>query len=276
MYQYDFIDARHALYGMIQELLDDKVDIVSPRGQQTRELRNVTMQIRRPETCLPTDMGRGLNPRLAAAEVLQLLSGTADPVWMTAASPSYLSYTGGAMTGAYGPRLRNQMPFIIQTLREDPMSRQAVATIWNPESDLVQVHGDRPCTVYISFMIRRGGLVTSTYMRSQDVYLGLTYDLVMFSQLHQTVANVLDVEAGEMVHTVQSLHLYERDIEKAANVTFPPEWPEETLYGLEAETWCEIQELAEGIAYSPTFDAETFTETWLRKHSEVNRAAQPR
>jgi thymidylate synthase len=272
MYQYDFLDARHALYGMVQELLEPKADVVAPRGQKTRELRNVTMTVRRPETCLATGMGRGLNTKLAAAETLQLLMGSADAEWMTKASPKYLEFTGGAMTGAYGPRLRNQMPFIIQTLRDDKDSRQAVATIWDAERDLVEIHGDRPCTVYVSFMIRRGGLVTSTYMRSQDVYLGLPYDLVMFSQLHQTVANVLDVEADTHVHTVQSLHLYERDEAKAANITMPPAWPTDTLYGLEGETWYEVQELAESIAYDADFADETFTEGWLRKNSEDARS----
>lgn len=272
VHQYDFLDARAALYGMVQELLDGKADVVSPRGQKTRELRNVTMTIRRSETCLPQNMGRVFNPKLAAAEVLQLLAGKADEKWMTKASPKYLEFTGGAMTGAYGPRLADQMPFIIQTLRDDPMSRQAVATIWDPQKDLAQVHGDRPCTVYISFMIRRGALITSTYMRSQDVYLGLTYDLVMFSQLHQTVASILDVEPGDHVHAVQSMHLYERDIEKAANITMPPMWPIDTLYGLDAESWAEVQHLAYSIAYDTDFADETFTEGWLRDHSEDARS----
>lgn len=272
MFQYDFVDARHALYSMIDELLGNRAEIVAPRGQATREMRNVTMTIRRPETCLPLDMNRGLNSKLAAAEVLQLLAGIADPTWMTKVSPKYLEFTGGAMTGAYGPRLSRQMPYIIETLRKDKESRQAVATIWDPNTDMI-AHGDRPCTVYISFLIRRGGLVTSTYMRSQDVYLGMTYDLVMFSQLHQTVANVLGVEPGEMVHTVQSLHLYERDEAKADQVTLPPAWPSMTLYGLDGDNWADVQKHAREIAYNrdDAVTLETMTEQWLRNQSEAAR-----
>lgn len=275
MHQFNFLDARQALYHLVPDIYSNG-DVVSPRGQKTRELRHVTMSINRSETCLPTGMGRNLNTKLAAAETLQLLGGFADPEWMTRVSPRYLEFTGGAMTGAYGPRLRDQLEHVLMALRDDPDTRQAVAVIWDPSRDLLLAHGDRPCTVYISFMIRRGTLITSTYMRSQDVYLGLTYDLVMFSQLHQTMANLLHLPAGDHVHTVQSLHLYERDFEAAMSIVAPPAWPTTALYGLgdECDSWLDVQNLARRISYDKgLFVGSTITEDWFRVQSEAARAA---
>lgn len=277
---FSFSDPRAALYGLSQEILRYGHK-VAPRGQTTREIRHATVRISRPDTCLPTGMGRKFNPRLAAAETLQLLAGVADPDWMTRVSPRYLEFTGGAMTGAYGPRVAPQMQSIIDVITRDPDTRQAVVTIWRPEDDLFRDHGDRPCTVYISFMVRSSRLITSTYMRSQDCYLGLTYDLVMFSQLHHTIANVLDIRAGELVHTVQSLHLYERDFEKAEALTPSPKYPppDEALCGIGhgCTTWLEVMADAHAIAYDRDDLIEsrrvpaTPTERWLRVNSEDAR-----
>lgn len=274
MHQYDFIDARHALYHLVDDIWENG-DKVSPRGQATREIRHVTISIQRSETCLPTEMGRNVNTRLAAAETLQLIGGFADPDWMTAVSPRYLEFTGGAMTGAYGPRLRDQLEHVLAALRKDNDTRQAVAVIWDPSRDLMMEHGDRPCTVYVSFMIRRGMLITSTYMRSQDLYLGFTYDMVMFSQLHQTMANLLRIPAGDHVHTVQSLHLYERNFDAVSAITEPPPWPATALYGLgeNCVDWIDVQNLARRISYSDkVFVGASITEDWFRAQSEAARA----
>lgn len=281
MHHFCFKDAREALAALVR-LVPDHGDKVAPRGQVTYELRHVTMRIRDSRACLATGMGRKFNSKLAAAETLQLLGGFADPSWMSRVSPQYLKFTGGAMTGAYGPRLRDQLPKAIQTLKDDRDTRQAVVTIWIPERDLFVEHGDRPCTVYMSFMIRDGQLITSTYMRSQDVYLGLTYDLVMFGQLHLSVANVLGVPAGPLMHTVQSLHVYERDLQAVKQISWPDQdvkYPPLLLRGLGTiyETWEDVQNTARQLAYNADFDDDDLgpmnqTERWLRQNSEAARA----
>jgi len=270
MHQFYYHNARDVLYHVSRNI-HAYGEKVAPRDQKTRELRHVTITVEDPTACLCSGMGRGFNPRLAAAETLQLIGGFADPEWMTRVAPRYLEFTGGAMTGAYGPRLRDQLGLCEDALRKDRDTRQAVATIWTPERDLMQEHGDRPCTVYLSFMIRNERLILSTYMRSQDILLGWTYDSVMFQQLLCSMANVLDVAVGEHVHTVQSLHLYERDIEQMLHINQPDYMITQRLHGLDGNTWDDVQELARNISYNPNFPIETPTEHWLQEQSTMAR-----
>lgn len=49
-------------------------------------------------------------------------------------------------------------------------------------------------------------------MRSNDVYLGLPYNLVQFSALQEIVAGWLGIEVGSYHHFTDSLHVYEKDL----------------------------------------------------------------
>jgi hypothetical protein len=64
-------------------------------------------------------------------------------------------------------------------------------------------------------MIRNGKLIQIVSMRSNDVWLGLPLDITQFSIWHQLAAAYLGVEMGTYIHNANSLHLYERDVEKA-------------------------------------------------------------
>src|SRR5260370_41880706 len=52
-------------------------------------------------------------------------------------------------------------------------------------------------------------------MRSNDAWLGLPYDVFTFTRIQAYVAAAVGVEPGRYTHTVGSLHLYERDWERA-------------------------------------------------------------
>ena len=149
-------------------------------------------------------------------------------------------------------------------------------------ADLLRAHGDRPCTTQITFLIRNGKLITTTYMRSQDIYLGWTYDMVMFSQLHLTMAACLGVQAGDHVHVVQSMHLYERNLDQALAVTRPPDDPAVILSGLPMQAgddWADVTAMAREIAYKNMSEQtlsvmpEPRTVTWLRNNSTEARVA---
>jgi hypothetical protein len=55
-------------------------------------------------------------------------------------------------------------------------------------------------------------------MRSNDIWLGLTYDLFNFAQLTNGVAGELGLSTGEIIFNLGSSHLYDSDREKALTV----------------------------------------------------------
>ncbi|WP_439607254.1 thymidylate synthase [Hydrogenophaga sp.] len=121
--------------------------------------------------------------------------------------------------GAYGPRLfgespNNQVPRVIQLLKENRDSRQAVLQLFD-RTDTLEPHRDIPCTCTLQFLMRSGRLHMLTSMRSNDAWLGLPHDVFTFTMLQELVARSLGVELGEYKHAVGSLHLYDEHHDKA-------------------------------------------------------------
>ena len=62
--------------------------------------------------------------------------------------------------------------------------------------------------------VRDGKLEWSQIMRSNDVLLGMPYNFVQFTGLQEILAGWLGLELGSYNHYSDSLHLYQRDINK--------------------------------------------------------------
>lgn len=194
---------------------------VESRDLGTREVTGVTLVFpartatdTRP--MLPVGVGRKANTKLAALEALQLVAGEARSDLLKLAAPDFadvLVKPDDPDYGAYGPRLSRQLSQAFTLLRRDPTTRRAVVVIWEPR-DLVH-DGDRPCTLSMQFLIRDELLEMHVTMRSQDVWLGLTYDGFMFTQVQETLAERLQVGVGAYVHHVGSMHIYDRDVDRA-------------------------------------------------------------
>lgn len=195
----------------------DHGEVVAPRGQPTRELRHVTVELEDPTDALPLNVGRSLVPAIGIGEAVQLIAGRADHDLMPRVSANFNRYRelDGTFHGAYGARIGDQMLTVERRLKKDPDTRQAVINLWDWRLDSFEDHfRDFPCTLILGFMIRHDRLAMETVMRSQDVWLGVAYDYFMFTQLQLSLANALDIEVGPYVHHAFSLHLYDRDLEK--------------------------------------------------------------
>lgn len=215
--------------GDLQNEYVDLIEIIAQRGlpvecrgEKTYEVTNATLVF--PDVTaplLPVRVGRKINLKLAAVETLDMIAGTCHADLVRRAAPEYgdvLVNPADLDYGAYGPRLTDQLQRCVTTLRVDPTTRQAVATVWR--SDDLTHDGDRPCTIFMQFLIREGELQLHVTMRSNDVWLGTPYDIFAFTQIQRTVAYALDVPAGPYVHHATSLHLYARNLDQAENLSY--------------------------------------------------------
>lgn len=183
-------------------------DEVSPRGAKTKEILHRTMLVdmRQPVLTLPT---RRLNYKFMAAEALWILSGDDRVETIAPYNKRIADFSDDGQTffGAYGPKIKAQLPYVIEKLLADPMSRQAGLTIWRESPPATK---DVPCTIAMFFNIRSGLLNTSVFMRSSDAWLGVPYDVFSFSMLSYLICGKLkDVEPGTLHLTAASSHLYE-------------------------------------------------------------------
>lgn len=196
-------------------------EATSPRGQGTHEVRWYEAAIRDPLTFPIAVGGREFRDVIGVVEGLSLVGEFAVPEIMTHYVKRFKDFEdNGIMWGAYGQRAFGSVGNVVETLRRDPDSRQAVITLFDSRVDLNRDKRDIPCTISIQFLLRNGLLEMGVSMRSNDVWLGTPYDLMQFSILQASVAQALDVRPGVYVHRVGSLHLYDRDRPKALGVTF--------------------------------------------------------
>lgn len=194
-------------------------EIVDSRNGSSRELVGASYTLETTDYTFLTDPTRNLSPAYAGAETLWYLSGSNRADMLMAYAPQYIHYLTpeGIAHGAYGYRWAqyNQIEKIIAELRLHPVSRRAVMTCWRIDDDLGNYDSkDLPCTLSLQFILRNKKLHLVVTMRSNDMWLGMPYDIFAFTALQRLIAEKLAVDTGTYTHNVGSLHFYKKDEEK--------------------------------------------------------------
>lgn len=122
-------------------------------------------------------------------------------------------------SSSYGWKIKNQIPTIVEELKRNPDSRRAYINILLNSDKIIlgkETTHEFPCTIGIQFLLRNGNteLVCIVNMRSNNVWGVLPYDIYNFTRLQEYLAKELGVLQGQYYHHVNSLHVYERDVEK--------------------------------------------------------------
>lgn len=217
---------------------------VAPRGMKTREIEDAIIRIDDVYNTLPLGVGRGTVPGIGAVEACQLLAGVSTPKLVIEVGPQFANYAedNGLFHGAYGLRTDGQYEKIVERLKADPDTRQAVVTIWDPKLDLLEKKRDYPCTILHQFRIRNNKLNMTVFMRSNDVWLGAAYDFFQFTRVQIAIASVLGIEPGKYAHHVGSLHIYEQHYEAADKLKYADTYEEVPV--ITAATWKQVSLLA--------------------------------
>lgn len=220
-------------YRAVLRTILEQGEQVSPRGKPTLELQAARIVLQDPSANILADPGRRINYTFSVTEWLWMLAGQNDLEFLawTNSRMRQFSDDGVTFAGAYGPAIVQQLPYVVNTLKEDPDSRQAVITVWerNPRPSK-----DIPCTTHLQFLLRKGKLNMITTMRSNDAWLGFPYDVFNMTQIQRYLASALDVDVGTYVHLPGSLHLYQNrwtDASQLLQITTilePPRAPQPT------------------------------------------------
>lgn len=193
---------------------------IEPSKGPARETSGMLLKLTAPRVRLSRSESRGLLFS-CLGELLWILAGSNRLDFIQHYIPGYDEFSDDKRTiyGAYGPRLfgespNDQVPRLIQLLKEKRESRQAVLQLFD-RTDTLEPHLDIPCTCTLQFLVRGGRLHMLTSMRSNDAWLGLPHDVFTFTMLQELIARSLGIELGEYKHAVGSLHLYNKHHDKA-------------------------------------------------------------
>lgn len=229
----------------------------SPRGQPCREKLDYSFRVLSPDAnpIITRDPKRNNTIATYTAKEVELYDsctnsatdfGKASKFWLSLANPD------GTVNSAYGhliwskeshgsdfeqkevcvqpsskigegalyrtmPVRRTPWEWAKQSLIADKDTRQAILRFSLPEHQWVG-NKDQTCTMHGNFLIRNDQLHLSVVMRSNDLTLGLVYDLPWFCSLMDKMVDELkyyypNLTKGQYTHTVHSLHIYEKNEE---------------------------------------------------------------
>lgn len=107
---------------------------------------------------------------------------------------------------------------IIRLLKDDPGTRKAILSIFDPSIDSQRLDGVGriPCSMYYDFLIRwspKGEKVLHIcyHQRSSDFIQHFGNDVYLAWRLMEYVAREVGILPGYLYHTIDSLHAYKKD-----------------------------------------------------------------
>ncbi len=226
-----------AYIGVLKDTRDNYEFKCAPRGENIREIRDYMFTITNPtmDPIVTADKKRNKIIANYYEKERELYDSCSNSVEDFAAASKFwkkLANPDGTVNSAYGYLIwKNRSmgntqfsnnafmtpwEWAVESLKRDKDTRQAFVKFSLPEHQWLE-NKDQTCTLHGMFHIRNDKLYLTVVMRSNDVMLGLTYDLPWFISLMDKMRKELlplyqDLEIGTYTHLSHSMHMYERDL----------------------------------------------------------------
>ena len=98
------------------------------------------------------------------------------------------------------------MQRLIKNLIEDPDSRRHIISLWNPaQLDEMRLP---PCYLYFQFFVDNGKLNMFVVQRSGDLFLGIPYDIALFTKILLYVSEKVNLKANWLEVSIVDAHIY--------------------------------------------------------------------
>ena len=161
---------------------------------------------------------RNANPFFHFVEMLWMLEARGDLALIKRYVKRMEEYSddGIGFNAHYGYNIRRHFNFdqlteVIDVLRKDPTSRQAVVLIWNPVDLWVdKVTNDRACNLTLVFRVLNGTLCMTIFNRSNDAVWGAVSgaNITNLGIFQLYVAAALELPVGKQWVVSNNLHMY--------------------------------------------------------------------
>ena len=106
----------------------------------------------------------------------------------------------------------DQVDRVLYDLKHNPNSRRIITNIY--------VHADLhemnlyPCAYSVTFNVANGKLNAILNQRSNDMAVANNWNVVQYAVLVHMLAQVSNLEVGELVHVIADAHVYDRHVEQ--------------------------------------------------------------
>ena len=133
----------------------------------------------------------------------------------------------------YAEGMMDQVDRVIYDLKNNPFSRRIMTNMY-VHADLHEMHL-YPCAYSMTFNVTRkkgsDRLVLNAILnqRSQDILAANNWNVVQYAVLMHMLAQVCDMEVGELVHVIAAAHIYDRHIPIIRELISRPQYPAPTV-----------------------------------------------
>lgn len=130
---------------------------------------------------------------------------------------------------AYKEGMFDQVDRVIYDLKNNPYSRRIMTNLY-VHADLYEMNL-YPCAYSMTFNVTKkpghdkltlNGVLNQ---RSQDILAANNWNVVQYAVLIYMLAQVCDMEAGELVHVIADAHIYDRHVEIVKELIARPTYP---------------------------------------------------
>ena len=112
-----------------------------------------------------------------------------------------------SIDGGYDGADSDQLEYIICKLKENPVTRRAIAITWIPDEDRLNEHV--PCLQSVNFLYRQDKLHLVAYFRSHDIGRAWCPNLYGLNKLLEYVGKEAGMRPGSITTISASAHIYE-------------------------------------------------------------------
>ena len=210
---------------LLQRVLDEGVVKSDRTGTGTRSVFGHQLRFDL-AAGFPLVTTKKVHTRSVFGELLWFLRGDTNVAWLQERGISIWDEWAdehGDLGPVYGYQWRSwptpdgqhvdQLAQVVDQIRRDPDSRRHVVSAWNVAD--IPAMALAPCHTLFQFYVApstepggRGRLSCQLYQRSGDVFLGVPFNIASYALLTHMVAQVSDLEVGDLVHTLGDAHLY--------------------------------------------------------------------
>lgn len=107
----------------------------------------------------------------------------------------------------------DQLLNLLDGIKTDPYGRRHIITAWNPGE--LEHMALPPCHLMSQFYVSNDGkLSCQMYQRSADMFLGVPFNIASYALFTHMIAQVCNLEVGELVIVLGDAHIYENHIEQ--------------------------------------------------------------
>jgi thymidylate synthase len=225
---------------MLRTIREDGVRVATKQGEDALAVAGVQMRFPMAHgAAIITERSIGTFYRKAIGELCAFINGARtlseleafgcnwwDP-WATDAKTSARGLAPGDLgPGSYGHAFHNfttdldgddpgfdQLPHIIQKLRELPMDRTALLSPWIPNANhraagVKSRNTIAPCHGWVHFLVFGDKLHVVHNQRSGDTPIGVPSNMAQYTALGLMVEHLTGYEFVEYVHWIQYAHIY--------------------------------------------------------------------